>query len=344
METRQAVEIGTKLILRTAFLAAGAYLLYRLQDIVLLILLAILTSMALTPAVNKLRRRGFSRTAAVLLVYAVIFIGGLALLVLSVPLLFSEIRAFLLAWPEYAARLDLALADIQFYFQQFGIQFDRASLFSGVGSEVSGRVGNLFSTTADILSSLIHFVGFLFLALYLSLEEKGLERLFLILTPKEYHSAALSFVERMRARISQWLFGQLILVAIAFVMYYIGLTVLGVPYALAIALFGALMELLPYIGPILAAIPAIVVGLLVSPVLGLSALAFYTVAHQLEAHIFAPQVMKRSAELNPIAFILAVLIGFELAGPVGIILSVPIAMILSLYVDDLLEKKSSGNA
>jgi predicted PurR-regulated permease PerM len=126
---------------------------------------------------------------------------------------------------------------------------------------------------------------------------------------------------------------------IAFVIYYIGLSLLGVPYALAIALFGALMEILPYIGPILAAIPAVIIGLLVSPVLGLSALVFYTLAHQVEAHILAPQVMKRSAELNPVAFILAVLVGYELAGPIGIILSIPVTMILSVFVEDLLEQK-----
>jgi hypothetical protein len=115
--------------------------------------------------------------------------------------------------------------------------------------------------------------------------------------------------------VSQWLFGQALLMLIAFVMYYIGLSILGVPYALAIAFFGGLMEILPYIGPILAAIPAVLVGLLVSPVLGVSALIFYIIAHQAEAHIVAPQVMKHSAGLNPVALIVAILIGLELGGP-----------------------------
>jgi predicted PurR-regulated permease PerM len=163
------------------------------------------------------------------------------------------------------------------------------------------------------------------------------------MAPEKYHDQALQIVKKIRLKVSQWLYGQLILMLIAFVMYYIGLTVLGVPYALAIALFGALMEMLPYIGPILAGIPAVFIGLLVSPVVGFSALVFYTVAHQVEAHVLAPQVMKRSAELNPVAFILAVLIGYELAGPLGIILSVPAAMILSVFVEDLLEQKHKRN-
>ncbi|MEI9966667.1 MAG: AI-2E family transporter [Candidatus Moraniibacteriota bacterium] len=124
----------------------------------------------------------------------------------------------------------------------------------------------------------------------------------------------------MQSRVSQWLFGQLVLMLIAFVIYYIGLSILGVPYALALALFGGLMEILPYIGPILAAIPAILAALFVSPLLAVLTLAFYTIAHQFEAHVLRVRT-------QPLGFILAVLIGFELAGPIGIILAVPIAMI-----------------
>ena len=114
------------------------------------------------------------------------------------------------------------------------------------------------------------------------------------------------------------------------------------PYALAIAFFGGLMEILPYIGPILAAIPAILIGLLVSPVLGVSAFIFYVIAHQIEAHIVAPQVMKHSAGLNPVALIVAILIGAELAGPLGIILSVPITMMLSVFVEDFFSRRPSA--
>lgn len=101
------------------------------------------------------------------------------------------------------------------------------------------------------------------------------------------------------------------------------------------------MEILPYIGPVLAAIPAILVGLLYSPGLGLAALVFYSVAHQVEAHIVAPQVMKRSADLNPVALIIAILVGIELGGPLGVILAVPVTMMLSVFVEDILVRKNS---
>lgn len=335
----ERIAIGTNIALRLALLAAGIYFLYLVRDVVLLVLFAILTAAALSPAIARLRRWRLSRTAAVIIVYAVLLLGGIALLAIFLPLFFSEVKEFLQNWPEYAKRLDTMLSNVQAYLSTFGIDFEREQLFRDIEGNITGWLSNILSATVGFFQGFIHLIGYFFLALYLSLEEKGIEKLFLLLTPKEYHAQALSIASRMQGKVSQWLFGQAILMLIAFVIYYIGLSLLGVPYALAIAFFGGLMELLPYIGPVIAAIPAILVGVLVSPVLGISALVFYIIAHQAEAHIVAPQVMKHSAGLNPVALIMAILIGLELGGALGIVISVPITMMLSVFVDDILLKR-----
>lgn len=337
--TDERVVVGMKIALRLTLALVGIYFLYLIRNVVLLVFLAILTSVALSPAIAKLQKK-FSRTVSVILVYAILFFGGMTLLLMLLPLFFSEVKEFLVRWPEYATRLDTFMSSMETYLGSFGVNFQKEQFSQNIASNIAGWLSNILSTTVSLFQGFIHFIGFFFLALYLSLEEKGIENFFLLLTPKEYHSQAQSVVSRMQGKVSQWLFGQMLLMLIAFAMYYIGLQILGVPYALAIAFFGGVMEMLPYIGPVIAAIPAIVVGLLVSPVLGISALIFYVIAHQAEAHIIAPQVMKHSAGLNPVALILAVLVGAELAGPVGIILSVPITMMLSVFVDDILMKRS----
>lgn len=341
MNEKKILDLTLKILLRIVLVALACYLIYYLRGVVVLIIAAVLTSIALEPVVGRMMRRGLSKTWAVIIIYSLLIIGGITVLALFVPLLFSELQSFGRMWPEYSLRLYTALSAIQTYFAQFGIVFDPAQLEQQFSLSLNNNLNNILGYTKDIFNAFVHFIGYIFLALYLSLNEKGLDQLALIVTPDEYHDQALSIVRKIHEKISQWLYGQLILMLLAFIIYYIGLTLLGVPYALAIALFGALMELLPYLGPILAAIPAIFIGLLVSPILGLSALIFYTLAHQVEAHILAPQVMKRSAELNPVAFILAVLIGYELAGPLGIILSVPVTMILSVFVEDLLQQRTS---
>ncbi len=339
MTVNEHIEVGTKVLLRAALLLAVAYIIYLLRDVVILVLLAVLTAAALVPAIARLQRFGLSRTAAVIISYSFLFFIGVVLLAVFFPLFFSEIKQFLQNFPEYTKRLDAFMNGIEIYSRSIGIEWSKDEFSQGIEENISQWFSQIFSTTVNVFQGFIHFIGYFFLALYLSLEEKGIEKFFLLMTPKEYHAQALSIANRMQGKVSQWLFGQMLLMLIAFAIYYIGLSLIGVPYALAIALFGGLMEMLPYVGPILAAVPAIVIGLLSSPVLGASALAFYIVAHQVEAHIVAPQVMKHSAGLNPVALIVAILIGLELGGPLGIVLAVPITMILSVFVEDLLLKK-----
>lgn len=339
MTVNEHIEVGTRVLLRAALLLAVAYVIYLLRDVVILVLLAVLTAAALVPAIARLQRFGLSRTAAVIISYSFLFFIGAVLLAVFFPLFFSEIKQFLQNFPEYTKRLDAFMNGIEIYSRSIGIEWSKDEFSQGIEENISQWFSQIFSTTVNVFQGFIHFIGYFFLALYLSLEEKGIEKFFLLMTPKEYHAQALSIANRMQGKVSQWLFGQMLLMLIAFAIYYIGLSLIGVPYALAIALFGGLMEMLPYVGPVLAAIPAIVIGLLSSPVLGASALAFYIVAHQVEAHIVAPQVMKHSAGLNPVALIVAILIGLELGGPLGIVLAVPITMILSVFVEDLLLKK-----
>lgn len=341
MTIDEHVEVGTKVLLRTALMIAVVYVAYLIRDTVLLVLLSVLTAAALAPAIGRLRKLGLSRTAAVIISYMLLLSVGILLLAVFLPLFFSEIKQFLTNWSEYAARLDTFFSGLQTYLSSVGVEWSRDDFIQNIDSNISVWFSQIFSTTINIFRSFIHFIGYFFLALYLSLEEKGIEKFFLLLTPKHYHAQALSIVARMQGKVSQWLFGQMLLMLIAFGIYYIGLSLLGVPYALAIAFFGGLMEILPYVGPVLAAVPAIVIGLLASPVMGLSALAFYVVAHQLEAHIVAPQVMKHSAGLNPVALIIAILVGLELGGVLGIILAVPMTMILSVFVEDLVSKRQS---
>jgi predicted PurR-regulated permease PerM len=341
MTVNEHVEVGTKVLLRTALLLSVAYIIYLLRDVVILVLMAVLTAAALVPAIARLQKFGLSRTASVIISYSLLFFVGVILLSVFFPLFFAEMKQFLQNWPEYAKRLDTFMSGIETYSQSIGIEFRKDEFSQNIEGNISQWFSQIFSTTVNLFQSFIHFIGYFFLALYLSLEEQGIEKFFLLMTPKEYHTQALSIASRMQGKVSQWLFGQMLLMLIAFAIYYVGLSLLGVPYALAIAFFGGFMEILPYIGPILAAIPAIVIGLLSSPVLGVSALVFYIVAHQVEAHIVAPQVMKHSAGLSPVALIIAILVGLELGGPLGIILAVPITMILSVFVEDLLLKKSN---
>lgn len=341
MALDEHVEIGTKIFFRVLLVALALWFLYLIRDVVLIMFLAVLASAALAPAVARLRRTGLSRTSSVILVYSFLFFGIAGAFSFLIPIFLEEVRAFIAHSPAYIDRLNTVLIALGEYLRPLGIDIDRTEILANISQGLDQGFSGVFSTTVGFFSGMISALGFFFLSLYLSLEEKGIEKFFLLLAPERYHAHALSLAARIQGKVSQWLFGQMLLILIAFVMYYIGLLILGVPYALAVAFFGGLMEIIPYIGPVLAAIPAIIVGFLVSPTLGMLSFLFYVVAHQIEAHIVAPQVMKRSANLSPVVLIIAILVGAELGGVLGILIAVPGVMILSVFVEDYLVRRGA---
>ena len=98
------------------------------------------------------------------------------------------------------------------------------------------------------------------------------------------------------------------------------------------------MEIIPYVGPIVSAIPAVILGLTVSPMTGLLVLILVFAVQQFEYHVIVPQIMKKALGINPIAVILALLIGLKLGGVFGAILAIPIATAISVVVEDLMKK------
>jgi predicted PurR-regulated permease PerM len=335
MTTEQQVEVGTKLMVRAGLFFLVASFLYAIRDIVVLSFLAIIVSASVSPLIKWFHHRKMPRTFAVVLVYILVlaFIG--ILIALIIPPFVNQIGEFANNFPQYAEKL----SQIMWYFDSHYFAFDQASFIKSVEGGLTGSVSGIFSKTIGFFSGVVSFIVFFFLALYMSLEENGIEKFLVSITPKQYQSYVVSLAVRTQTKISQWLLGQLILMLTVFMLYFAGLSLLGVPYALVLALLGGALEIVPYVGPIIAALPAIAMGLLVSPLLGISTLVFYTIAHQIESHVITPQVMKRAIGVNPVAIILSLLIGAQLGGLLGVILAVPAAAVLGIFVEDFLEKR-----
>ena len=117
------------------------------------------------------------------------------------------------------------------------------------------------------------------------------------------------------------------------------LSLLGIPYALVLAIFAGLMEIVPYVGPIISAIPGIILGFTISPLTGFLTIFMYILVQQFENHVITPQIMKKAVGLNPIAVILAIFVGAKLAGILGAILAIPVATAVSIFVSDIFKDK-----
>jgi predicted PurR-regulated permease PerM len=337
MTTDQQVEVGTKLLLRASLVFLGLAFLYMIRDIIILTFLAIVVSSSLSPLIRWFHYKKFPRASAVVFVYVSVLVLIGLLITLIIPPFINQIGDFVDSIPSYVDKVSQML----WYVDTHYFNFDQKAFLNNVEGGVTGSFSGFFSTTLGFFSGLISFIVFFFLSLYMSLEENGVEKFLVSVTPRQYKEYVRTIATRTQRKISHWLLGQLVLMLTVFAMYFIGLSLLGVPYALLLATLGGAFEIIPYIGPIIAAIPAILMATLVSPILGLSTLIFYTVAHQIESHVITPQVMKRAVGVNPVAIILSILIGAKLGGLLGIILAVPAAAVIGIFVEDFLERRKN---
>ena len=156
--------------------------------------------------------------------------------------------------------------------------------------------------------------------------------------PLEKRERAEEILMLIRERVSGWIIGQIAAILLIFVLTWIGLAALGVEYAFTFAVLTGILEIVPFFGPILAAVPPTLVAFVDSPTKALVVVVIYVASHQIEAHIISPMVMARSVQLHPVMVILAVLAMGDLLGVAGVILAVPIAAVVTVLLDELYVK------
>jgi predicted PurR-regulated permease PerM len=196
-------------------------------------------------------------------------------------------------------------------------------------------VGTVFGAVLGVLGGLFGLFTILILTFYLLVEAEALHSTFLRLFPRRTRDRAADVSREITIKVSAWLGGQLLLGTIIGVTSAIGLWLLGIPYFYVLALISAVGELIPVVGPILAAIPAIAVAATVSFQKVLLVVVFFVVQQQFENHVLVPKVMERQVGISPVTVILALLIGGKLLGILGAILAVPTAAILQVVISEL---------
>lgn len=160
----------------------------------------------------------------------------------------------------------------------------------------------------------------------------------LALFPLNKRGRVEEILDLIRRRVSGWILGQLAAMALIFVLTWISLVILDVEFAFTFAVLTGALEIVPFFGPIIAAVPPVLVAFVDSPTKALLVVAVYVVIHQIEAHVVSPMVMARSVRLHPVVVILAVLAMGDLLGLAGIVLAVPTAAVVTVLLDELYVK------
>ena len=313
------IEISQKTVIFTIGTLLSLWLLYQVRSIVVMLFIAFILMTAVTPLV-KLAAKIKIPTIAVMLVVYFGLIAIISTVIASlVPAVVQQTKDITLALPTYMHSLE----DI------FNTQLDP----NVAGSYLSSIPSNLLKIAAGAFSNIMNVLALFFMSYYLVLERPRLHKYLLKFFPD--HSAearAEALVLAVEKQVGGWVRGELLLMLIIGVMTYISLVLLGIPYALPLAVLAGLLEAVPNLGPTIAAIPAIVIGLTVSPIIALGALLASIVIQQVESNWIVPKVMQSATGTEPLVTIVVLLIGFTLGGITGAVLSMPMYLtILTVY-------------
>ena len=277
------------------------------------------------------------RWAAILVIYACLLGVIVGVGVLVIPPLVSQARGLWSAFPDMLHQAQQWLIDRGLLSRELTVR-EAVEQAPGGGTDT---VGTIVAAIWGLVGGVFGVVTILILAFYLLLESSAIVGSFVRMFPQSERARVEDASLRVSNKVSAWLGGQLLLGGIIGSTAAIGLFFLGVPYFYVLALIAGIGELIPIVGPILSAVPAIAVAFTVSPTLALGVAVFYFLQQQLENHVLVPKVMSRQVGLNASFVIIALMIGGSLLGMVGAILAIPTAAILQVLFEEAVLDASS---
>lgn len=344
------ISITSGTIIKAIAILLGAWALWVLRDLVLVIVTAVILASSIEPGIKVLSRLRIHRIPAVLLLYlalASVFIG---LVYGFVPPIVNELADITQKLPATMHSIDQSIfgGNSLFapVFEQIGNIGNGASnpilegLFNKISGVGAGAANSVFNTASAIFGGVFSFILIVVLSFYFAMQEGGIESFLKIVIPFGNESYAINLWDRSKTKIGKWMQGQLLLGVLIFILVYLGLTIFGVPYAMSLALLAGLFEIIPVFGPIMSAIPGVLVAMSTGgATLGLIIAGFYLLVQQFESHLIYPLVVRKVVGVPPILVILALIVGWELAGFLGILISVPVAAAFMEVIEDIEKKK-----
>jgi len=308
--------------------------LFMMRETIAVLLLALLVSTIFDRPVDFLERKGIPRILGTILMYLATLIVLAILFYTIIPIAVIEIN-------NLVKNLDSVIAE------SFGLNLptDPTSIINADIQEFTTVLLSGGISFIEVLGGLVGGVTFvlavLVLSFYLTVSKDGVSDFLIAVFPESMEDKILDLYQRTKKRIGNWFQGQMMLSLIVGTTVFIGLTLLDIRFALALALTAAVFELIPIVGPIFAGALAVSVALSQSITLGISVLVLFLIIQQLENNILVPLVMRKSTGVHPVMILVAILGGAQIAGFVGVLLAVPVAVFIQEIGEEWINVKSN---
>jgi predicted PurR-regulated permease PerM len=324
------------------------YFLYKIQIVVVLLIVGIIFATAIARPVELLHRRGLGRGPAILIVYLAI-LGVLAgIFYLLIPPVAAEATRFARAAPDQLQTWRAALEThsnplirnaATRAFQMFGEQTQDGNV-----PVPTSAAGAALGVVSGIGGAIVSAFTLFLIAFYWISERALIKRAVASLFRASQRRRVLHLWDEVEAKLGAWIRGQLLLMAVVGVLATAAYGIMDLPFWLLLGVIAGLTEAIPNVGPVLGAIPAVLVALTVDWKLALVVVGFVTVLQLLENAVLVPRIMKGTVGLSPLTVILAILAGSEFRGVIGALLAVPIAGAISVILADALRQKHEREA
>jgi len=343
MDKQIQVSITPGTVITTIIIAAGAYAIWVLHSLVLLVLTAIVIASAIEPGVAFFVKRKIPRVLAVLVMYLVVFGTLFSVIYFFFPPVLEDAQNFISVGSQYLDNFNIpgatsgVLPSIGGDKSQLNSVLEGLLTFRSAFTDPSVGVLKLVSTFFGGVFSLVLVIV---LSFYFAVQDTGVEEFLRIVTPAKNEDYVVGLWHRAQRKIGLWMQGQLLSSLIGGVIAYLGLLILGVPYALLLAAVTAAAMLVPIFGSFISAIPAVAIAFTTGDItLALIVAGLYLIINQFEAHLIHPLVVNKVVGIPPLLVILALIVGGDLAGFLGVVLAIPVAAALRELVNDFAKGK-----
>lgn len=315
------IDISAKTIIFTVFFLLMIFLVWEVKDLILSLFIAFIIMSAVRPVVDFLEKRHIPRKIAVLGIYlSLIGLCGFFIFWFA-PLIVEETTLLIRHFPTMLENVSPSLTNY----------FNVDSLTQYVPN-ITNQAINIIKL---IFSNLAFFITTIIFSVYFTFDESMIKKRIAGFLKEKDGLKAIGVIEKTEKKLGDWLLGEFFLMVTIGIMTYIGLILIGVRYVLPLAIIAGLLEIVPSIGPIISAVPALIVGLTQSPLLGAAIIALYFIVHQTENYFITPFIMKNIVGLNPIITLTAFIIGGRFFGVLGVLLAIPAVLFFEILIKEV---------
>ena len=357
MDKYTTIRVSSETIVKTILYLILFALLFYIRDVVLVILASVVIASSIEPATKWFGRYQVSRLPAVILVYVAVGLVAAGIFYQLIPYLLIDTNSLVSKLPEYLEHIPFwnpapealnavtSSATVK-TIQSLPTGLSLGEMLQGVQSAIAHTSQGFLNTVSGVFGGLLGFILIVVLSFYLAVQEDGVGSFLKVIVPVKSQNYVIDLWKRSQAKIGLWMQGQVLLGLLITILVYLGLTIFKVKNALLLAILAGVFELIPVFGPILSAIPGILVAIFDDGgglTRGLLVAGLYLVIQQFESNLIYPLVVRKIVGVSPIVVILAFVIGAKLAGFLGILLAVPVASAMMELYGDIQQEKITAS-